>query len=259
VSRLVDSPAWIDVQDPDDGELDRLAQEFGLHDLAVEDAREGHQRPKFEGYDETLFVVLKPVRYLEEEERLDIDEVDVFVGRDFLVSVRYRDQKDLETVRERFEGDDDLLRCGPAAILHAILDHVVDQYLPVVDELEKDVSEVEAEVFSAGRSNPTERIYGLKRQVLEFHRAVAGLVAGLDMLARGRHDLVPQPLLEYFRDVHDHLLHIVGRIETLREPLTGVLDANLAQVGVRQNEDVRKISAWVAILAVPTMIAASTA
>ena len=125
----------------------------------------------------------------------------------------------------------------------------------MVDELEKDVSEVEAEVFSAGRSNPTERIYGLKRQVLEFHRAVAGLVAGLDMLARGRHDLVPQPLLEYFRDVHDHLLHIVGRIETLREPLTGVLDANLAQVGVRQNEDVRKISAWVAILAVPTMIA----
>ncbi|HLM51349.1 MAG TPA: CorA family divalent cation transporter, partial [Solirubrobacteraceae bacterium] len=131
MSRLVDSPAWIDVQDPDDGELDRLAQEFGLHDLAVEDAREGHQRPKVEGYDETLFVVLKPVRYLEEEERLDIDEVDVFVGRDFLVSVRYRDQKDLETVRERFEGDDDLLRCGPAAILHAILDHVVDQYLPV--------------------------------------------------------------------------------------------------------------------------------
>jgi magnesium transporter len=158
-------------------------------------------------------------------------------------------------VRERLESSPDLLRHGPGAVVHAIVDKVVDDYQPAIDGLEQDVDEVEAEVFSSGRPDRTERIYKLKRETLEFYHAAAPLLDPVDRLARGRFAVIPDEIQAYFRDVNDHLLRVHEQLESLRDLLTSVLQANLAQVTVRQNEDVRKISAAVALLAVPTMIA----
>jgi magnesium transporter len=233
----------VDLEDPTDAELAEAGERFNLPELAVEDAQEAHQRAKVEDYDGTLFVVLRPARYDDDREDVVLGELHLFVKEGCLVTVR-RGVPALPA-----EGE------TPVEVLHDVADHVVDGYLPTLDELERDVREVEAQVFSTDSENPTERIYGLKREVLELHGAFGGLVGGLDVLARGRHELVPLELREHFRDVHDHLLTIAGRTEELRELLNGALQANLAQVSVRQNEDVRKVSAWVAIFAVPTAIA----
>jgi magnesium transporter len=179
------------------------------------------------------------------------------VGERFLVSVRHKPASALRETRRQLEAGGGILHYGPAAAMHAIVDHVVDDYGPVIAGLERDIQEVEREVFSDTRENPAERIYKLKREVLEFQLAAAPLLEPLDRLARRRvgGDLVHSELTEYFRDVHDHLLRVAEQAASFRELLTSVLEANLTQVGVRQNEDMRKISAWVAILAVPTMIA----
>ena len=247
---------WIGLKEPTREEFDSVAREFHLHELAVEDAIKAHQRPKIEVYDETLFVVLKTARYHDDSETVEIGEILVFVGDGFVVTVRHGSPTALDEVRKKTEGRSDLLAFGPGAVLHAIIDRVVDDYEPVLAGIEDDIEEVEADVFSPERSNPTERIYKLKREVLEMHRATAPLVDPLDKLASGYYEIVHEDIREYFRDVYDHVLRANETVDGFREMLNGILDANAAQVGVRQNDDMRKISAWVAIAAVPTAICA---
>jgi magnesium transporter len=246
---------WIGLHEPTAAEFEAVKNEFQLHELAVEDAIKAHQRPKLEVYEGMLFLVLKTAWYEESVEEVHLGEILLFLGETFVVTVRHGPASGLAEVRKRLEGDPALLRCGPGAVLYAILDRIVDDYKPVIHGLENDISEVEGEVFSAVRSNPAERIYFLKREALEFHQAVAPLITAVDRLARGGYDQIHEDIRPYLRDIHDHLLRTVDTVVGFRDLLTSVLDANLTQVNVRQNEDMRKISAWVAILAVPTMIA----
>jgi magnesium transporter len=246
---------WIGVFEPSAEEFDAVRREFDLHELAVEDAVKAHQRPKAELYGDTLLVVLKTVRQVEDRDDLVTGEILLFVNRDFVVSVRHGEAK-LHDVRLEVEKRPDLLACGAGAVLYAIVDRIVDDYEPVVAAVEADIQEVEHEVFSPERSNPAERIYALEREVLDLHRAIAPLAPAVDKLARGQYSMIDPDLQTYFRDVHDHLLRLNGRIDGFRDLLSSALQANLTQAAVRQNEDVRKISAWVAIIAVPTGIAA---
>jgi magnesium transporter len=243
---------WIGLFEPNAEEFDAVSREFELHELAVEDAIKAHQRPKLEVYGDTAFIVLKTARYDEATETVEFGEIQLFVSRDFIITVRHGETA-LHDVRLSLEERPDLLAYGPGAVLHAILDRVVDDYLPVMAAIDSDVREVEGEVFSHSRANPAERIYHLKREVLELHDAVAPLDEPLSRLASG--ERVHRDIRPYFRDVHDHLLRVVGQVESFRDLLTSVLTANLTQASVRQNEDVRKISAWAAIIAVPTAIA----
>jgi magnesium transporter len=254
-SRVPGNFVWIGLLEPTAAEFEAVKKEFQLHELAVEDAIKAHQRPKLEMYDEMLFVVLKTAWYEEDSEEIHLGEILLFLGDTFVVTVRHGRASGLAEVRKRLEGDPELLKCGPGAVLYAILDRIVDDYKPVIQGLENDITEVEAEVFSASRTNPVERIYFLKREALAFHQAVAPLLMPVDRLARGSYEKVHGDIRPYFRDIHDHLLRTVDTLVSFRDLLTSVLDANLTQVNVRQNEDMRKISAWVAILAVPTMIA----
>jgi magnesium transporter len=246
---------WIGLHEPTQEEFDSVAREFDLHELAVEDAIKAHQRPKLEVYDGSLFIVLRTARYIDETETVDFGQVLLFVGESFLISVRHGAPSDLHGVRLELEQRRELLRCGPSAALHAIVDRVVDDYAPVIAGIEDDIEEVEEDVFSPGRTNPAERIYELKREVIEFHRAMGPLIEPLRRLAAGEFALIHDDVRAYFRDVYDHAVRTDERSDGFRELLTGVLEANLAQVAARQNEDVRRISAWVAIVAVPTMVA----
>ena len=246
---------WIGLHEPSPEEFDSVSREFDLHELAVEDAIKAHQRPKLEVYGDTVFMVLKTAGYDEETETVSIGQIMLFAGAGFVITVRHGDAADLHGVRARMEERPDLLRCGTGAVLHAIVDRVVDHYLPVVAGVDDDIEEVETEVFAPSRSNPTERIYKLQREVLQLHRATAPLIDPLRRLSEGHFGFVHDDLRPYFRDVHDHALRTNEQVEGFRELLHGVLQANLAQVSVRQNDDVRKISAWVAIIAVPTMLA----
>jgi magnesium transporter len=246
---------WVGLHEPSEQEFDSVRREFDLHELAVEDAIKAHQRPKLEVYGETLFVVLKTVRYVDPEEVIEGGEITLFVNPSFVISVRHGLASGLHDVRLRMEQRPDLLRCGPGAVLYSIVDRIVDDYEPVVDGVENDIHEVEAQVFSDDRANPAQRIYKLEREVLQFSRAVLPLAAPLDRLARGHFDVIHDELHSYFRDVHDHVLRVAGRVEGFHKLLGSALQANLTQVTVRQNEDVRRISAFVAILAIPTMVA----
>jgi magnesium transporter len=246
---------WIGLYEPSEDEFDSIQREFDLHELAVEDAIHAHQRPKLEVYGDTIFVVLKTARYVDPEEVVQLGEILIFLGENFLITVRHGEASSLEAVRGRLEDDPEHLKRGPGAVLHAIIDQVVDDYAPAVEGLGEDIEQVEDEVFSPARTNPSERIYKLKREVLEFNRAVSPLSESVDRLARGRYELIHPEVRNYFRDVNDHLVRIHEQVEGFRELLTAVLQANLAQVTVRQNDDVRKISAWVAIIAVPTAVA----
>jgi magnesium transporter len=247
---------WIGLYEPTEDEFDSIRREFDLHDLAVEDAINAHQRPKLELYGEMVFVVLKTARYIDPEEVVRLGEILIFLGRDFIITVRHGEASELKRVRTRLEEDPDLLKCGPGAVLHAILDQVVDDYAPALVGLGEDIDEIEDEVFSGSRSNPAERIYKLKRETLEFNKATGPLVEPVDRLAKGQYELIHPDVRAYFGDVNDHLLRVHDQLESYRDLLTSILEANLAQVTVRQNQDVRTISAIVAILAVPTMVAA---
>ena len=246
---------WLGLYEPTNEEFDAVRTAFGLHELAVEDAVKAHQRPKLEIYDDSLFLVLKTARYLDAEERVEFGEILVFVGESFIVHVRHGEAAALSSVRRAVEARDDLLRCGPGAVLHAIVDHVVDDYGPVIAGLENDIGEVELEVFSEHGHNPVQRIYMLKREVLELHQAAVPLAEALEALHSRKFEVIHEDIREYFRDVHDHALKVVERTTTFSDLLTSILSANLTSVTVRQNEDMRKISAWVAIAAVPTMLA----
>lgn len=245
---------WIGLHEPSEDEFDSVRREFGLHELAVEDAIKAHQRPKLEVYGDSLLIVLKPARYLEPDKTVEFGEVLIFIGDGFIITVRHGEAA-LHEVRLRTEERPDLLRCGPGAALYAIVDRIVDDYQPVIAAVDRDVEDVEREVFSPSPSNTAERIYDLKREVLGLHAAVAPLAEPLDSLARGRHGLIDETMRAYFRDVHDHVLRSVEQVESCRDLLTSVLAANMTQVTVRQNEDMRRISAWAAIILAPTLIA----
>jgi magnesium transporter len=246
--------AWIGLHQPTVEEFQSVRREFDLHELAVEDAIKAHQRPKLEVYGNSLFIVLKTARYIESDESVELGEILLFVGDGFIVSVRHGHTA-LHDVRLQLEERPELLRWGPSAALHAIVDRVVDDYEPAIDGLEHAITAVESQVFSPTRDNPAERIYKLKREVLKLHGALSPLLEPLDSLARGKERLVHEEMRTYFRDVHDHVLRAAGRVQEYRELLTHVLTANLTQASMRQNDDVRRISAWAAIIAVPTMIA----
>ncbi len=250
-----DGFVWLGLYEPTEEEFDFACRQFKLHELAVEDAINAHQRAKLEVYGDTVTMVLKTARYLDVEEEVDFGEIFLFVGRQFLVAVRHGQASALAEVRHDLEDHPDRLACGPSAVLHAIVDRVVDDYLPVIDGIEKDIEEVEEQVFSPHGENPVERIYNLKREVLDFSRATGPLTDAVARLAEGGVPGTHGEIQPYFRDVHDHLARLNDRIASGRDMLTSVLEANLTQVGIRQNEDMRKISAWVAIGAVPTLLA----
>jgi magnesium transporter len=247
---------WIGMYEPGMDEFDSVAREFQLHELAVEDSVKAHQRPKLEVYGDTIFLVLRTAHYIEETEDVETGQIMLFVGPGFVISVRHGESSDLHPVRLRLEERGDLLQCGPSAVLHAIVDKVVDDYGPVVQGVAQDVEEVEKEVFSDDRQAPTERIYKLKRETIELHRATEPLIDPLVRLVRDQHDVVHDTIQPYFRDVLDHVKRANEAVENLRELLNGTLEANLAQVSVRQNDDMRKITAWAAIAAIPTVVGA---
>jgi magnesium transporter len=246
---------WIGVYEPTAEEFDGLAREFDLPPLAVEDAIEAHERPKLDVYGDMLFLVVKTARYVDPEEVVTLGELLIFAGPDYLITVRHGEASSLAEARRLLEGDPERMRSGPSAALHAILDQVVDDYMPAIEGLENDIQEVEEELFSQRRVNLAERIYRLQREVLEFRRAVTPLIDPVERLAGGRYTVIQPSTRDYFGDIRDHLARARDQLDGLRDLLAGSLQANLAQVGVRQNEDMRRISAWVAIIAVPTAIA----
>ena len=247
---------WIGLFEPTEEEFRAIRTEFSLHPLAVEDALAAHERPKLERYGDTLFLVLKTAAYDDEREEINVGEIMVFVGSGFLITVRHGSASELSDVRSRLENDEEHLRRGTMTALHAILDKVVDDYEPVVLGVQTDVDEVEERLFGgAGSGEATGRIYKLGREVLEFSRAVSPLLPAVEKLAGGRVEGVDDELQSYFRDVFDHLVRVHQQVDGFHELLGSLLQANLTQVTVQQNSDMRRISAWVAILAVPTMIA----
>lgn len=247
--------AWVGLVEPTTQEFDTVQREFDLHELAVEDAVSAHQRPKLEVYGDTLFVVVKTVRYHGAEDLVQIGEVMVFVGPDFLITVRHGEAGGLGKVREQLELQPELLALGPAAALHAIVDRIVDAYEPVAVSVREAIDEVEADVFSPRGPSPVERIYRLRREAIEFGRATGPLRPALRELTMPGIPNIDPKLIPYFRDVADHAAHIGDQVEGFGILLAGTLQATLTQVSVRQNEDMRRISAWVAIIAVPTAVA----
>jgi magnesium transporter len=246
---------WIGIHEPEPGDMERLANLFGLHELAVEDAQKAHQRPKVEDYDRDFFIVLRTAHYHEEREDVHFGEIHLFAGANYVITVRHGPGSELATARQRLEGRPDLLRLGAPSAIWAVLDKVVDDYLPVVDGIEDDIEEVERDVFDDDIPAPTARIYHLKREVIEFHRAVWPLLGPLGALEQGGYERVPDELRTFFRDVADHARRVDEQVTSQRELLTSVLEANLALVSVNQNEVVKKISAIAGIIAVPTFIA----
>jgi magnesium transporter len=245
---------WIGLYEPTKEEFDLVRDELELHPLAVEDAVNAHQRPKLERYGEVAFVVLKTLGYAADDSGLQVGEIMVFVGRDFVITVRHGQANALTAVRTSLESDPQLLGCGPSAVLYGVCDEVVDSYQTIAHELEAAVISIEGRVFSAAGRNLAEDIYSLKREVLTFRAAEDPLTLVLHDIVKGRVDLHPTTH-DYFSNVLDHLLRIDAIVDANSELLTNILSAHLAQVSTRQNEDMRKISAWAAIIAVPTAIA----
>ena len=245
---------WVALKDPDPGELATLQAEFDLHDLAVEDAQRGHQRPKLDEYGSALFAVVQTVE--QDGDALHTGEAAIFVGPNYVLTVRRATRLGFADVRARTEQEPDLLRHGPAYVFYVLLDTIVDRYFPVLDAVSDQIEELEQRIFSGQTSRANiESMYAMKRKLMTLKHTVHPLLEVTGKLHGGRVPPVCAGLHEYFRDVHDHLKRVTGRIWGFRELLSSALQANLTQVSVQQNEDMRKISAWVAIAAVPTMVA----
>ena len=259
ISEVLKQPGrfvWIGLHEPDDEALAEIQQEFSLHDLAVEDAARAHQRPKLERYGDSLFVVLRTVHLDPTTGGIDFGETHLFVGSNYVVSVRHGPSLPYVEVRSRCEANPELLGKGPGFVLYALMDFIVDQYFPVVDAFEDKLEALEDNIFRQTLTRETtERIYGLKRDLLEVKRAVVPLVDMCNRLVRVDVAVVPEDARVYFRDVYDHAIRINEMIDTLRELLTTALEANLSLISVSQNEDMKRLAGWAAIIAVPTMIA----
>jgi magnesium transporter len=252
--RAKDGFVWIGLHDPEPAAVEAVGAQFGLHPLVVEDGIHAHQRPKLELHDGLISLVMKTAEYIDETEHVEVGELMVVVGPKFVVTIRHGSPLPLRGLREDLENDRTRMERGPGAVFHAIVDRVVDEYADVLDGLYNDVDEVEAMVFSDQRNNPTERVYRLKREVIAFKKAVGPLVHPLTRLVEDDDLPVPQRARPYLRDVLDHLVRDAEAVNSIDDVLSGVLDANLAQISLRQSEDARKISAWAAIAVVPTMI-----
>ncbi len=247
---------WIGLHEPEEDLLRNVQEEFRLHDLAVEDALRAHQRPKLEIYGDSLFIVLRTAQLNREARRIDFGETHFFVGPRYIVSVRHGASLSYAEVRARCEATPHLLDKGPGFVLHALMDFIVDQYFPIVDALEDELQALEKEIFvEAFSRETTTRIYHLQRDLVEVKRAVSPLVDICNRLIRFDIALIPEDTRPYFRDVYDHVIRINEMVDTLRELLTTALEANLSLVAVAQNEVMKKLTGWAAIIAVPTMVA----
>ena len=259
ISEVLKQPGrfvWVGLFEPDDEMLAEIQQEFSLHDLAIEDAARAHQRPKLERYGDSIFVVLRTAHLDSATGGIDYGETHVFVGANYIVSVRHGGSLPYTEVRTRCEASPELLAKGPGFVLYALMDFIVDQYFPLVDAFEDKLAALEDNIFSQTLTRETtERIYQLKRDLLEVKRAVVPLVDICNRLVRADAALIPDDARVYFRDVYDHAIRINEMIDTLRELLTAALEANLSLISVSQNEAMKRLAAWAAIIAVPTMIA----
>jgi magnesium transporter len=250
---------WIGLLEPDLEQLQGLAETFGLHELAVEDAVCAHQRPKLDRYDDSLFMVLKTVRHVENEspttanEIVESGEIMAFLGKDFIVTVRHGEHSALRGLRAGLEAAPERLAQGPSVVLHAVADHVVDDYVEVSEAFEADIDHVESVVFAPGSPIGAEQMYLMKREILELRRAVMPLATPLRRLTEGHTPLIPEEVRSYFRDVEDHLTTVAERVTSFDDLLTTLVDATMAKISLQQNTDMRKITSWAAILAVPTM------
>jgi len=252
---------WIGLYEPDESHMQEVAEVFGLHPLAVEDAVLAQQRPKLERYDDTLFLVLKTVNYVPHEsvvlarEIVETGEVMVFVGSHFVVTVRHGEHGGLSEVRKRLDAEPEQLRLGPYAVMHAIADYVVDHYVGVTALMESDIDNIEEVAFAPSRKLDVEPIYLLKREVVELRRCVAPLSQAFQRMQTENKDLISKEVRRYLRDVADHQTAAADQIASYDDMLNSLVQAALARVGMQQNSDMRKISAWAGIIAVPTMIA----
>ncbi|MFD0277352.1 magnesium and cobalt transport protein CorA [Kitasatospora sp. NPDC127111] len=252
-----DGFVWIGLFEPTTEELDTVSEEFGLHPLAVEAAVRAHQRPRLQSYRDSLFVALRTIDYHPGGHAVTTGEVMIFLGDGYVMTVRHGGESPLSSLRADLEQHPEILRYGPSAVLHSVCDTVVDHYVDVVASLTSDLDELEADVFAPGRpsSDTASRIYGFKRQLVTVRKATAPLLEPMLGLARGDTPLVRAEALPYLRDVADHLARTNDQVDGMDRLLSDILSANLAQVSVQQNNDMRKISAWAALAAVPTMIA----
>jgi magnesium transporter len=245
---------WVALYEPTPQELETMQREFGLHELAVEDARHGHQRPKIEEYGDSLFVVLHTVELA--EKGLSVGEVDVFVGRNYVLSVRSHTERGFADVRARSEHEPELLRHGSAYVLYAIMDAVVDRYFPVLDTLDGELEEIERRIFS-GQNNRAiiESLYVLKQKLMTLKHATDPLLEATSKLYGGRVPQLCAGLQEYFRDVYDHVIRVNQSIDSLREMVTTAISVNLSLLTIQENEVTKRLAAYAALVAVPTMIA----
>jgi magnesium transporter len=251
-----DQFVWLGLYEPEQDVLRKVQQQFGLHDLAVEDAYNAHQRPKLELYEDSLFVVLRTAHMSTPSKQLEFGETHIFLGRNYLVTVRHGSLRSHIGVRQRCESTPHLLSKGPGYVLYALMDFVVDQYLPVVQQIEEEVEELEDVIFGmSDTGDATSRIYRLKRDLLSLRRAVTPLVEVCNRLMRFDLPHIPEDTRVYFRDVYDHIVRLNETIDAQRELLTTALEAHLSLMSHAQNEHMKRITAWAAMIAVPTMIA----
>ncbi len=245
---------WVALKDPTPAELEEMREEFSLHELAVDDARAGHQRPKIEEYGDSLFAVLQAIEPREGE--LQVGEVDIFVGNNYILSVRKNSEKGFADVRARSEREPHLLKFGSAYVFYALIDKVVDRYFPVLDELETELEAIEEQIFvkNQARSN-IEALYALKSKLMTLKHAVDPLMEAVGKLYGGRVPQICSGMGEYFRDVYDHLQRLHATIEGIREMLATAIQVNLGMISLNETEVTKKLAAWAAIIAVPTMIA----
>jgi magnesium transporter len=245
---------WVGLHEPTEAELEDVAIAFGLHPLAVEDALGAHQRPKLERYDDNLFLILKTLWYVDATDQVETGELNIFIGDDYVISVRHGEGGGLRDARKWLEGREHIMAHGPFAVVYAVCDQVVDRYEEVVEELETDVDEVEASVFSDERTRDSARIYVLKRELAEMRRAVLPLKGPLARFAEGTSFGVHPEAAPYFRDVGDHLARVSETVDNLDTLLSTAFDAHIAQINVQQNDDMRRISALIGLFAAPTVI-----
>ncbi len=247
---------WLGLYEPDRAVLEQVQRQFRLHDLAVEDAYNAHQRPKVELYEDSLFVVLRTAQIVRSPRHIEFGETHIFVGPNYVITVRHGSLRSHVGVRHRCEATPQLLAKGPGYVLYALMDFVVDQYLPIVAEIEEEVQELEdALLEDPASTEATHRIYRLKRDLLALRRAVAPLAEVANRLTRFELPHIPEDTRPYFRDVYDHVVRLNETIDMQRELLTTALEAHLSLMSVAQNEHMRRITAWAAMIAVPTMIA----
>src|SRR4051794_22902710 len=249
-----DDFVWVGLHDPDGDELEAVAKIYALHELAVEDALSAHQRPKVERYGDSLFIVLKTLWYVDEQDAVETGEISMFVGHKFVVTVRHGSGGGLSDARHRLEAASNVLAHGPSAVVYAVCDAVVDRYEEVAGSLQEDVDEVEESVFSTERTNDAARIYVLKRELAEMRRAVMPLREPMGKFTAGSVHGIHSDAGPYFRDVADHLSRVVETIDGLDALLSTAFEAHIAQISIQQNDDMRRISAAVGLVAAPTLI-----